>query len=327
VLRGVFAALLSAALAIIAKMESTTTPQRSHSAPPWKVSLHGGHSGSYCDHAKGTLLEVLEAACAFGYHTFGVSEHVPRLEEQHIYREEIAMGWTLETLQSKFEQYQQDVDELAERFADRLIVLRGFECEVVPSDRYVQQAKDLLARGPFDFFVGSVHFVDDLLIDGPLDIFQAAIDKAGSLENLAVRYYELMAQMIQALSPPVVGHFDLIRKNAVKIDASAVETAAVKAAAAHALDAAAACDAILDLNVAGYRKGLDSPYPAPWVVSEALARGLAFCFGDDSHGPEQVGANVARGRQYLLENGVRSVTVLTKENQQVVRRTVALQDD
>ena len=26
---------------------------------PWKVSLHGGHSGAFCDHARGTLEQVL----------------------------------------------------------------------------------------------------------------------------------------------------------------------------------------------------------------------------------------------------------------------------
>ncbi len=29
---------------------------------PWKVSLHGGHSGQFCDHAKGSLREIVEAA-------------------------------------------------------------------------------------------------------------------------------------------------------------------------------------------------------------------------------------------------------------------------
>src|SRR5438045_1413741 len=37
----------------------------------WRVSLHGGHSGEFCDHAEGTLREILTAAVAAGYHTFG----------------------------------------------------------------------------------------------------------------------------------------------------------------------------------------------------------------------------------------------------------------
>lgn len=295
------------------------------SPSPWKVSLHGGHSGDYCDHAHGTLRALLEAAVSFGYHTFGVSEHVARLSPELLYREEIALGWSVDTLVEKFAAYTRDIQDVSRDFADRLVVLRGFECEVVPHERYVRLTQELMASGHFDYFVGSVHFVDGILIDGPLDLFQKAIDGAGGLEALAVRYYDTLTELIEALAPPVIGHFDLIRKNAVQIDARAVESEAVKAAAVRALDAASTQDAILDLNVAGYRKGLDSPYPAPWLVTLARERGIGFCLGDDSHGPEQVGENIERGREYLLENGVTSVTVLTKDHNKVVRRDVPLQ--
>ena len=70
------------------------------------------------------------------------------------------------------------------------------------------------------------------------------------------------------------------------------------------------CGAILDLNTVGYRKGLGTPYPAPWVVLQAHEMGIPFCFGDDSHAVEQVGAGLDRAREYLLENGVRTITCL-----------------
>ena len=50
-------------------------------AEAWKTSLHGGHSGEFCEHASATLRELLEAAVEFGFDTFGVSEHAPRVEE------------------------------------------------------------------------------------------------------------------------------------------------------------------------------------------------------------------------------------------------------
>ena len=52
------------------------------------------HSGDYCDHAEGRLRDLLDAAVAFGYHTFGVSEHVPRFGAQYLYDKEKEMGWT-----------------------------------------------------------------------------------------------------------------------------------------------------------------------------------------------------------------------------------------
>jgi histidinol-phosphatase (PHP family) len=64
----------------------------------WKVSLHGGHSGEFCEHATSTLREVLEAAVAFGYHTFGVSEHVPRSQDRFLYRTEREKDYTPDRL-------------------------------------------------------------------------------------------------------------------------------------------------------------------------------------------------------------------------------------
>src|SRR5579863_5657823 len=109
-----------------------TTDRQPGSKAPWRVSLHGGHSGDYCDHAQGSLREILEAAVTAGYHTFGVSEHVPRVRPEDLYAKEIELGWTVAKLASDFERYSRDLTDLVEEFADRLIVLRGFEIEVIP---------------------------------------------------------------------------------------------------------------------------------------------------------------------------------------------------
>lgn len=288
----------------------------------WKVSLHGGHSGEFCDHAEGTLREMLEAAVRFGYHTFGVSEHVPRVEERFLYSEEVQMGWDVEKLKQDFDHYARTVFALADEFAGRLIVLRGCEGEVVPADRYVELMNGWRRQYGFDYIVGSVHFVGEIQIDGSQEKFERAMEYHGGLEPLVLRYYETVAQMVQALKPEVVGHLDLVRKYGNFF--GSVETPVVRRLVEQVLQVVREHDAILDLNTAGWRKGLDTPYPAPWVVQLAEKMGIGFCFGDDSHSPEQVGAGIEDGRRYLLENGVRSVSVLTREDGEMVKKRVAL---
>ena len=84
---------------------------------------------------------------------------------------------------------------------------------------------------------------------------------------------------------------------------------------------------ILDLNTAGYRKGLSTPYPSPWVIQKANEMGIGFCFGDDSHQPHEVGADFYNAQSYLLENGVQSVTILQKGNGKVFQEVVSLGED
>lgn len=289
---------------------------------PWKVSLHGGHSSRFCEHAEGELRAVLEAAVAAGYHSFGVSEHAPRSQERFLYPTEREKGYTVERLADEFDAYAQAVAKLAEEFADRLVVLRGFEAEVVPASSYRDEMPGLRRRYGFEYMVGSVHYVNEVSIDGEPSEFERALSAAGSLEALSICYYHTVAEMVEALRPEVVGHLDLIRKNAAR-DA-ALDTESIRNAAEQALDAVAKHNCILDLNTAGYRKGLGSPYPAPWLVRRAHERGIGFCFGDDSHGPAQVGAGIDEARRYLLGNGVDQVSVLTREDGKLVRCRVGL---
>ena len=293
---------------------------------PWKVSLHGGHSGAYCDHAVGTLRQVLEAAVAQNFHTFGISEHAPRLHERYLYDTEVVMGWDVAKLEADFERYAADSRTLADEFSDRLNVLRGFEIEVVPEASYAEIMNGFREGHDFDYIVGSVHFLKGQAIDGPKEIFEAVLKEYDNdLESLGEAYYAKVVEMIEALRPEVVGHLDLIRKNAPTNES--VDTPRLRTAAEKALEAAKKYDCILDLNTAGYRKGLGSPYPAPWLLKRAHAMGVGVCFGDDSHGPQQVGEGIDDARTYLLENGVSHVRVLLREGAEIVRRDVSLESN
>lgn len=285
----------------------------------WRCSLHGGHSGQFCDHARGTLREVIEAAIAAGIDTFGVSEHAPRTEDRFLYDEELALGWTSASFETLFGAYIAELRSLAEEYADRIAIVRGFELEVVPEDRHIAIMQAWRAAGGFVFAVGSVHYVRELQVDGPRPAFEVAIEELGGIEPLAVAYYDRVAQMVADLRPEVVGHLDLIRKNGIHYGLQ--DTPSIEAAQDRALEAVRTYDGILDLNTAGWRKGLGTPYPGPALVRRAAAMGIPFCFGDDSHGPDDVGAGLDEARAYLLGLGVETITTLTPDGD---RRVVPL---
>ena len=284
--------------------------------PAWMTSLHGGHSSDYCDHAQSTLREMITAAVAAGYHAFGVSEHAPRGEARFLYPNELELGWDLAKTLADFDRYCLEMPVIAEEFAGQITVIRGFEAEVVPSRDYVERMhgyrnRKLPSGEPlFDFMVGSVHYVNEIQIDGEPEEWTRAAEYAGGPEELAVAYYETITRMVNALKPDVVGHLDLIKRNVVLagVDPDLLLTARAKAAARECLEEVKAQGGILDLNTAGWRKGLGEPYPAPWIVAIANELNIPFCFGDDSHNVGHVGAGVADARDYLLANNVTSIT-------------------
>ncbi len=301
---------------------------------PWMVSLHGGHSGEFCDHAEGSLRSILTAAVDAGFQTFGVSEHAPRGASRFLYPEEIRRGWDAGKIAADFMNYRAMLPTLVQEFADRLIVLKGFEAEVVPTASYVGRMRAYReSRAPsgdpaFDYCVGSVHYVREEQIDGEVKEYLKAVEVCGGLEPFIVEYYRTVAEMIVALRPDVVGHLDLVTKKAREggFALEAFETPRIRAAADLALEACRETGVILDLNTAGWRKGLPNPYPAPWLVRRAAEMNVPFCFGDDSHRASEVGMGLAEARLYLLNHGVRSITAITREDNVLVRKAIPLED-
>jgi histidinol-phosphatase (PHP family) len=289
---------------------------------PWLVSLHGGHSGEFCDHAQDRLEQLVQGAIALGMPVYGLTEHAPRVEPQHVYDEEKAMGWDTDYLSDLFVRYAAEAKRLQAAYADQIEILAGFEAEVIPDGRYVEVMRGLRKQHALDYFVGSVHWVDGIIIDYTRDRFDRAVAAQGGLEGLALRYYDIAAEMVSTLRPEVVGHLDLVRRHGG--DDPALETPRVRERARAVLALMKEHDAILDINTAGYRKGLGTPYPAPWLLEAARDLGVACCFGDDAHRVLEVGAGILEAREYLLDHGITEVTVLTRESGGLGRRKAAL---
>jgi histidinol-phosphatase (PHP family) len=280
----------------------------SEKSPRWMVSLHGGHSRESCDHASSTLEEIVAAAIDAGYHTFGITEHAPRVEPHRLYREERAMGWTVETLDRLFVEYAARVDRLRGQYGGRITLLKGFEAEVVPEATYPAVMRDYRERLGFDYIVGSVHWVRGHIIDYLAEYAESAVAACGGLENMAVCYFETIAEMTRKLRPEVIGHFDLVRLR-FPDDASG-DTPAIRRAALGALETIRDSGAILDVNTGGYRKGIGRPLLAGWQAEAAHDMGIPVCFGDDSHSADHVGADIARSRAWLLRHGIREIATL-----------------
>jgi histidinol-phosphatase (PHP family) len=288
----------------------------------WKVSLHGGHSGDFCEHGADSLREMLDAAVSFGYSTFGVATHSPASSSKFLYEEEVSAGLGVVELGERFREYSRLSRGLVAEYADRIEVLRGAEIEVVPSGSYAIDVGLLREVYQLDYIVGSVHWVDEIAIDVDRCEFDRAVTKSGGLESFLVRYFELVGAMISSVKPEVVGHIDVPR---LYCDgASEWGFDRVLSAISYALVAARDAGCILDLNVRAFAKGLSSPFPSAGIVRAASDLGVPFCFGDDSHSVADVGVGVEAGRSFLLANGVDSITTLGREGGGVVKRVVSL---
>ncbi len=265
-----------------------------------RVSIHGGHSGQFCSHARGNLEEVIQAYVKLGFKWVGITEHLPPTEDRFMYDEERDAGFTIDTLMDRFDRYMAEGRRLQKKYADQLEILVGLETEAYPGA--VDFARQLIDRYRPDYVLAGVHHVENIPYDSGPDEYRRAISRCKDVETLYCAYFDRQLEVMQRLQPRVIAHFDLIRifddgyKNRLK-------TQAVLSRIKRNLQYIAQQGMILDYNVAALRKGMAEPYLALPLLKMALKMGIAVVPGDDSHGPKQVGAYIDEGIAILQREG------------------------
>lgn len=250
------------------------------------ISLHGGHSGQYCNHAADTLEEIILQYIRLGFKQVGITEHIPPVSDDFRYPDEIEQGLFARDLSDRFDRYIAELKGLKKKYADRITIWAGMETETVTGFKY--HVKDLVQRCTPDYIVGSVHHVNDICFDYSPEEYQKAAASCGSVDELYLSYFDLQYDMINALTPFVVGHFDLIRiydpdyiKRMARPDIAGKIT--------RNLELIASLGLVLDYNLRPLARGEKEPYLAGPVLEQAKHLYIRVVPGDDSHGIDQAG--------------------------------------
>ncbi len=267
---------------------------------PKKVSVHGGHSGTFCSHAEDTLEKVVERYIELRFDWICLTEHMPPKSVSHLPVQEAKAGFDIISLQHRFEQYFQEARRLADLHKDRIDILVGFETEVYSG--YKDEVARLIASFNPDLIVGSVHHVHDVLFDGTARDYQRAVEESGGIEALYCDYFDAQFELIETFQPAIVGHFDLIRIHDTNY-LERWEVPEIRDRALRNLEQIKALGLILDFNVRALAKGVAEPYvSAPWLKI-AIQEGIAIVPGDDSHGVASVGNFIDEGISQLVAKG------------------------
>jgi histidinol-phosphatase (PHP family) len=262
------------------------------------ISLHGGHSADFCQHAGDPLEDIVAAYITQGFGIVGITEHMPPASDEYRYPDEVAGGLSASSMQERFERYFDTARRLQRDYADDIQIMVGFETEWYPgAAEYVAELQSIYKP---DYIIGSIHHVDGICFDFNLDCYVDATTKAGSLDQLYLRYFEQQLDMIKTLQPPIVGHFDLIRIFDPDYKAR-LESPTIRRAIETNLQYIADHRLLLDLNMRAIMKGADEPYPARPIIGRARELGISMVPGDDSHDVNSVGFKTAQA-VHTLEN-------------------------
>jgi histidinol-phosphatase (PHP family) len=236
-----------------------------------------------CRHAAGQPSELAAQALTLGFQEIGFADHGPMPQDDFD-------DWRMRA--AELDVYVGRVAE-ARRAHPDLVIKLALEVDYLPGCE--DWIRDLAARHPWDYLIGSVHYLwAGWAIDNPRQM--SAWKNHEPLEVWTL-YFERLARAAESGLFDIIGHADLCKKFCFypNQDCTPLYTPFLQAARRHGL--------ALELNTAGLRKACKEIYPSPRLVQMAAEAGLPITFGSDAHAPLEVGLHFATAVQLARAAG------------------------
>jgi len=241
-----------------------------------------------CKHATGPVEAYVHRGIDLGLREIGFADHNPLPGGRSA---------NVRMAESELDYYVERVTELRFRYRGKIDVMLGLELDYIEGlEDYLAQQ---LARYPWDYVIGSVHFLDS-------DCRTPSWPRnySGDPHQLYARYFDLMRRMVQTGMCDIIAHFDVVKRSGFlpgEREADDIN---------RTLQEIKAADLCMEINTSGYRHSElpePQPYPSLALAEQALALGIPFTVNSDAHAPDQVGLKFPEIEQFLKRKGCRQL--------------------
>lgn len=256
-----------------------------------------------CGHAKGEIGDYAAEAVKKGLDEIGFADHAPCHHFKNIKysvpTNELAMK------EEDLSYYKEDIRKLAA--ITSMPVLTGLEVDYYENDL---SFFDRINASEYDYFIGSVHFLDGWGFD-QIE-FGIQISKQDPPEFFR-KYLESIKTMAKTGLFDIAGHFDLPKKVGImpprEMEEEFRETLKIIKDSGMAVE----------LNTSGLYKGQKTGYyPESWILEICREFDMPMTLGSDAHTPEQVGRDLNQAGQTLLSLGFTSLAKFRKHEIELV---------
>lgn len=243
-----------------------------------------------CGHASGEMEDYIAAARLKGLGEIGISDHLPMY---WLPESERNPGLAMSEQELPF--YVAKVIKLRKENRDISIKL-GIEADFIPGKNMVLNR--LLELYPFDYVLGSVHFVNGWAVDNPANKNDY---EHLNLDEIYNDYFSCLQSAARSGLFNIMAHPDLIKKFGYrpKNDLAFLyeQTAVIFAKSG----------VCTEVNTAGLRYPAREIYPSLELLKVFKKYSVPATVGSDAHLPEQVGEDWKEAALYLKEAGYREI--------------------
>ena len=245
-----------------------------------------------CGHAVGLPSEYAQHAIKMGLKEIGFSDHAPLLSHSD---PKITMN------QEQLAFYHAMIEQIKKFYAKKLTIKIGIEADFLPG--YEEKTKALLSAYPYDFIIGSVHFIGRWGFDDPAEREGWSTH---SVNEVYREYYELLRQSARARLFDVMAHVDLVKKfghrptedmtNEIEKTARVFKETGM----------------VIEINTSGLRKLVKEMYPSLECLKIYQSVGVSLTFGSDAHDPKHVGKDFDKGVALAKKAGYKKYVIFKK---------------
>ncbi len=248
---------------------------------------------SRCRHAVGTMEEYLAEAEKKRLLEIGFADHFPvellGVQPDH--------------------QVNMDAGELPLYLADvarikgmaSMPVKTGVEMDYLPGREKI--TAELLVRYPFDYVLGSIHYLNGWDFTHPGYTGEYAGKDLGLVYE---RYFHTVEKLAASRLFDIVGHLDVVKKFGFfpREDWSHLVKRTCRTLAGEGI--------CIELNTAGWRSPVKEQYPSEAFLAACLAHRVPVALGSDAHRPREVGEGLDRAVALLKKIGFTEVAVFER---------------
>jgi len=268
----------------------------------------------------------LQQAKKLGLREVGIVDHLYRFKETRAYFERYihlenteAIGkvqryWLNNVMTESMDDFVSAIIRAKEKWFQHGIALKlGIEADYFVDGE--EELASLLSRYPWDYVIGSVHFVDGWGFDNPQTqyIFEN-MDEAALQQNYE-RFFVTVEKMIHSNMFDFVAHLD----NFKVFDYQVKDTAFLDSWYERIAKALVATQTATEIN-AGlfYRYPVKEMCPGPRFLEVLIKHGVAFTVSSDAHFPDDLGKHTFANTDLLKSCGVQSIVGFNQRHKQYI---------
>ena len=187
-----------------------------------------------------------------------------------------------------------------------LSIKLGLEVDFIPGRE--DWVRELAAMYPWDFFLGSVHYLGDFPVDRSAEDWKN--------ENVDTRwreYFELWKQAAQSRLFDSLAHPDLPKKFNFRPKTN------FTAVYEDALRAVAEANVAIEVSTAGLRKPCKEIYPSAGFLKIARRYDVPITLGSDAHLPQDVGQDFGKAVMLARSCGYEKICRFTLRKRELVK--------